>query len=134
MIYLDTNILIYAFCKNVDDKKQKELSQDILQKAIEDDLLVISEVVLYEFAFVCAKLQEDEKVINDNLIFLSKYSKQAYIKDTVINLMKRTHSYKNSFDTYHICFCDYFDCDELVTFDTGYKKFQRDCKTKIKIL
>lgn len=32
MIYLDTNVLIYAFCKNVDNEEQKTLSQEILKK------------------------------------------------------------------------------------------------------
>jgi len=31
MIYLDTNVLIYAFCKNVDNLEQKKLSQEILK-------------------------------------------------------------------------------------------------------
>jgi len=46
MIYLDTNILIYAFCKNVDNLEQKNLSQEILRHTISQQKLLLSEIVL----------------------------------------------------------------------------------------
>lgn len=31
MEYFDTNIYIYAFCKNIDNQEQKEISQKLLR-------------------------------------------------------------------------------------------------------
>ena len=80
MIYLDTNILIYAFCKNVDNETQKHKAQEILKESIiSKQLLVLSEISLYEFAFICKKLKEELEVINDNIDFLSRYIKNKLV-------------------------------------------------------
>jgi len=57
VIYLDTNIYIYAFCNNVDDQNQKAISQEILREAVKEKKLVVSELILYEFAFVARKIK-----------------------------------------------------------------------------
>jgi len=134
VIYLDTNVLIYAFCKNVDNEEQKKLSQEILKSAISNQTLRLSEIVLYEFAFVSKKLKEREETIVFNLEFLAKYVENANIYTDVLTLMQKTSSYKHSFDAYHICFSDHFECEELITFDTGFKQFKNSSKTNIKIL
>ena len=74
MIYLDTNILVYAFCKNVDNETQKHKAQEILKESIISKQLILSEISLYEFAFICKKLEEELEVINDNIDFLSRYT------------------------------------------------------------
>ena len=67
MVYFDTNIYIYAFCQNVDNALQKELSQKLLKQYASSQELVISEVILYEFAFISKKLDEDIGIIQKNL-------------------------------------------------------------------
>ncbi len=79
MIYLDTNILVYAFCKNVDDEIQKQKAQEILKETIISKQLILSEISLYEFAFICKKLKEELEVINDNIDFLSRYIKNKLV-------------------------------------------------------
>ena len=79
MIYLDTNILVYAFCKNVDDEIQKQKAQEILKETIISKQLILSEISLYEFAFICKKLEEELEVINDNIDFLSRYIKNKLV-------------------------------------------------------
>ena len=133
MIYLDTNVLIYAFCKNVDNIKQQKISQNILKTAIKNKNLLLSEVILYEFAFVSKKLEEIPQVIDNNLEFLSKYVRSCNIYDDVIELMKITNSYKYSFDCYHTVFSNYFNA-ELITFDAGFKRFKKYSQNKITIL
>jgi predicted nucleic acid-binding protein len=134
MIYLDTNVLVYAFCKNIDDQEQKRISQEILKSSISNKTLLLSAIVLYEFSFVCKKLKESDETIKLNLEFLSKYTKNADIQDDVIDLMQKTSSYKHSFDAYHICFSNHFNCTELVTFDNGFKRFNNYSKTDINIV
>lgn len=79
MIYIDTNILVYAFCKNVDDENQKQKAQEILKESIISKQLILSEISLYEFAFICKKLEEKLEVINDNIDFLSRYIKNKLV-------------------------------------------------------
>ena len=135
MIYLDTNIYIYAFCNNVDNQEQKKISQQILKEAVSKKNLIVSELVLYEFAFVAKKLKEKEKSIVDNLQFLSKYKYDSpNISDTVINLLEKKSVFKDSFDVYHICFSNFYNCKELITFDNGFKKFNDFSITNIKVL
>lgn len=88
MIYLDTNILVYAFCKNVDDEIQKQKAQEILKESIISKQLVLSEISLYEFAFICKKLKEELEVINDNIDFLSRYIKNKKIYSEVLQFIK----------------------------------------------
>jgi len=59
MVYLDTNILIYAFTKNIDDDNQKDISTILVENAIDNDTLIVSEIVLCEFAFISNKLNDD---------------------------------------------------------------------------
>jgi predicted nucleic acid-binding protein len=73
MLFFDTNVLIYALCKNTDDKEQQTLSVKLFEKAIINKELILSELILCEFAFIAKKLQEDEKNIIEYLKFLSRY-------------------------------------------------------------
>ena len=135
MTYLDTNILIYALCKNVDNEEQKIISQNILREAVKNKELLLSEVILYEYAFVAKKLREEETVINDNLNFLINFCQHVNeIEKEVIQLMSQTSTYKQSFDAYHISFCNHFNCKKIITFDVGFKKFKNISSVDIEIL
>jgi hypothetical protein len=59
MVYFDTNVLIYAFSKNTDDERQKDISVKLVGDAIEDESLIVSELILCEFAFISHKLKEN---------------------------------------------------------------------------
>jgi len=135
MIYLDTNIYIYAFCNNVDNKEQKKTSQNILRDAVDKKKLIVSELILYEFAFVAKKLKDNEQSIIDNLEFLSKYKYDSpNISDQVVNLLAKKSIFRDSFDVYHVCFSNYYNCNELITYDNGFKKFKDFSITDIKVL
>ena len=135
MIYLDTNIYIYAFCNNVDNQEQKAISQKILKEAVIKKDLIVSELILYEFAFVAKKLKENEHSILDNLQFLSKYRYDSpNISDRVINILEKKSLFKDSFDVYHVSFSNYYNCSELITFDNGFKRFKDFSITTIKVL
>jgi len=134
MEYFDTNIYIYAFCKNIDDQKQKEISQKLLKDRALNHNLLVSEITLYEFAFTCKKLKEDSIAIQKNLKFLSRYVKPTDINihKRVIEIFDETNLYTSSFDVFHLAFCEYNDC-KLITFDKGFKKLQKTAKIEIEI-
>jgi predicted nucleic acid-binding protein len=132
MVYFDTNVLIYAFSKNVDNEKQKTLSVKLLEDAITNNTLIISELILSEFAFISNKLNENKSEIDDNLEFLSSYIKSSdyTIHQRILEILKETSLYISSFDVYHLAFAEYYNA-ELTTFDKGFKKLLNISKINI---
>lgn len=123
MVYFDTNVLIYAFSKNVDNEKQKNISIELVEEAIKSNSLIVSELILSEFAFISNKLNENKNTIDDNLEFLSSYIKSSdyAIHQRMLEILKETSLYISSFDIYHLAFAEHYNA-ELITFDKGFKK------------
>ncbi len=134
MIYFDTNVYVYAFCQNVDDQIQKNLSQKLLKKYASNGKLVVSEIILYEFAFICKKLGEEKETIQRNLEFLSRYLEtiDKSVHKRVLQIFNKTSLYHSSFDVFHLAFCESREC-RLITFDKGFKKLQDIAKVDIEI-
>ncbi len=134
MVYFDTNVLIYAFTKNVDDKNQKEISIKLIEEAIKNNHLIISELILCEFAFISNKINENKSDIDDNLKFLSTFLQltSLNIHQRIIKILKQTSLYISSFDIYHLAFSEYYN-SKLITFDKGFKKLQNISKITIDI-
>jgi predicted nucleic acid-binding protein len=136
MIYLDTNVFIYALSNNIDDFKQKEKALHYLKKAIQEDILITSEVVLYEFAFVSKKLLEESKNINENLAFISDFIQTPSSKlfGNILEFMNTYGFHKHSFDVYHLCYSQDLQCNTLITFDKGFNKFKKYIDFEIEVL
>jgi len=134
MVYFDTNVLIYAFTKNIDDSKQSEISISLVEEAIDTETLIVSEVTLCEFAFVSHKMNEDKNDIDDNLEFLSTFLQVSNfsVNQRILEILKDKSLYTSSFDIYHLAFAEYHNV-RLVTFDKGFKKLQNISKIKIDI-
>lgn len=134
MVYFDTNVLIYAFTKNVDDKKQKDTSVKLVEEAIMNDTLIVSELILSEFAFISNKINEDKNDIDDNLEFLSTFLQTSNfsINQRMLEILKATSLYISSFDVYHLAFAEYHN-SKLFTFDKGFKKLQNISKIEVVI-
>ena len=134
MVYLDTNVLIYAFTKNIDDENQKDISTILVEEAIGNDTLIVSEIILCEFAFISNKLNEDKNDIDDNLEFLSSFLQPSNfsINQRMLEILSETSLYISSFDIYHLAFAEYYN-SKLFTFDKGFKKLQNISKIEIVI-
>ncbi|MCK5294311.1 MAG: PIN domain-containing protein [Arcobacteraceae bacterium] len=132
MVYFDTNVLLYAFAKNIDDEKQREISTELVEKAIDNNTLIVSEVILCEFAFVSNKLNEDKNDIDNNLEFLLTflYPSNFSINQRMIEILKETSLYISSFDVCHLAFSEYYNA-KLLTFDKGFKKLQNISKIEL---
>ena len=135
MIYLDSNILIYAFSKNVDTQEQQTKSIKIFEKLISKNKLCISDIALYEFAFVSQKIKEQSGNIKNNLDFLKRYSlpTNQIIRNRAINIMNELNLYKNSFDCFHLAHAENY-CEKIYTFDLGFKKLSQIATIEIEIL
>ena len=135
MQFFDTNVLIYGFVKNVDDKHQQQTSINLIENALSSDSFVISDIVLYEFAFVAKKLEEKKENIDNFLKFLSTFSRHSnsMIANRTLELLNKSGLYKSSFDINHLAFCEFYEL-ELITFDKGFKKFYTVCGVEFEIL
>ena len=134
MVFFDTNILIYAFCKNLDNKEQQDIALKLFDEAIENQNFIVSELILCEFAFISNKLKENKNDIDDNLKFLSTFLKQSNsnINQRMTEILKETSLYISSFDVNHLAFSEYYN-SKLFTFDKGFKKLQNISKIEIDI-
>ena len=134
MVYFDTNVLIYAFAKNIDDNKQGEISTLLVEEALNTETLIVSEITLCEFAFVSAKMNENKNDIDDNLEFLSLFLQPSNIivNQRVLEILKNKSLYTSSFDIFHLAFAEYHNV-KLVTFDKGFNKLHAISKVEIDI-
>jgi predicted nucleic acid-binding protein len=135
MQFFDTNVLIYGFVKNVDNKHQQKISIDLIEKALNNNSLLISDIVLFEFAFIAQKLDEKKENIDSFLKFLSNFTKESnsFITKKTLEFLEKSNLYKSSFDLNHLAFCDFYKL-ELLTFDKGFKSLDKISNTKITIL
>lgn len=136
MIYLDTNVLLYATLSEVDTPSQEEQAIEILKKLIDSDTLLLSNLNLLEYAFVMKKAKEESTKIQSALELF-----QTFVEDEkegfnlrLMTMLTDDYAYKNSFDLYHVTFAQYHNCEKLLTFDKGFKKFIDVSDTEINIL
>ena len=136
MIYLDTNILLYATLSKVDNRVQQEKAISILKEIIASHSLLLSNLTILEYSFIMQKANEDTQKINNAIKLFSKYvknEKDSFNKE-LINFLNNKNAFKNSFDLYHIVFANSYNCKKLITFDKGFKKFENICSLKIEII
>jgi predicted nucleic acid-binding protein len=134
MEYFDTNVYIYAFCNNIDNEKQKEISKKLIRESIKNNKIVVSEVILYEFVFASKKLKENDELIEQYLDYLTQFVKPTNpnINKRAVEILKKSKQYQSSFDIFHLAFAEENNC-KLITFDKGFKKLQAISKIKIDI-
>ncbi len=128
-------LLFFAFLNNVDNPKQQETSIALIKEHLENKQVILSEILLYEYAFVSKKLKEDTSDINDRLNFLINFIEPSpIIYKRTMEIIDSNNFHKNSFDAYHLAFAEYYSCDKLITFDKDYKKLEDIAKIEINIL
>ncbi len=134
MEYFDTNVYIYAFCNNIDNEKQKEVSKKLIRESIKNHKIVVSEIILYEFVFASKKLKEDDNLIEQYLDYLTQFVKpiNPNINKRAVEILKKSKQYQSSFDIFHLAFAEENNC-KLVTFDKGFKKLHNISKIEIDI-
>jgi predicted nucleic acid-binding protein len=123
MVYLDTNILIYASVEQ--DSLKREKSLDLIEKLINEQKLMLSTLVLQEFVFTMAKLKIDSKIIKEDSDFYSRFISCEYDYQTLQNAINTccTISYcTNINDIIHLYLAQKSNCKKLITFD---KRFNR---------
>ena len=135
MVYLDTNILIYASIEQ--DAQKKEQSLDIIENLINAGDLVLSTLVLQEFVFTMAKLKIDSAIIRQDsdfyFDFVSVESDYADLRNAV-EACCQSDNCKNINDILHLILAEKSKCKNLMTFDGDFKRFSNHGNVDIQIL
>ena len=136
MIYLDTNVLLYATLSKVDTQSQQGKAIEILKELIDNETLLLSNLNLLEYAFVMKKAKEDSEKIESALELFQSFVKEEKIgfSGELIQMLNNDYAFKNSFDLYHVAFAQDNGCQKLYTFDKGFKKFRDISDIEIVIL
>jgi len=135
MVYLDTNILIYASVEQSVEKKITAL--DLIKKLIDHKELMLSTLVLQEFVFTLAKLGVDNDIIKKDSDFYFDFVNVEYdyttLRKSVISCCEN-NSCKNINDVIHLYLAQKSKCRKIVTFDRGFKKMKPLSNIEIEIL
>ena len=136
MIYLDTNVLLYATLSEVDTQSQQDKAIEVIKELIDNDTLLLSNLNLLEYAFVMKKAKEDSEKIESALELFQSFVKneQKAFSNELMQMLNNDYAFKNSFDLYHVAFANSYGCTKLFTFDKGFKKFQGICSVEIEVL
>lgn len=133
MVYVDTNVLIYAAVEQ--DIAKKERSLALLESCIAENQLLISLLVLQEYVFTLAKLKVDAGLIERDVQFYSEFarpvSKRMFLDSSA--LCAKLDFCRNINDVIHLMFAQQH-CDKLITFDTDFQKLQPHTSLEIEIL
>jgi predicted nucleic acid-binding protein len=134
MVYLDTNILIYACVEQDITKKIKSIS--IIEKLAVERQIYLSPLVLQEFIWTMTKLKVDNEIIKKDYEYFKNFVVDGYSYDILqqaINLCLHLDFCHNINDIIHLKIAEQ-DCQKLLTFDTDFKKLKKHSKLEIEVL
>jgi predicted nucleic acid-binding protein len=134
MIYLDTNVLLYATL--IDTPTQQAKAIELLKELIDNQTLLLSNLTLLEYAFVMKKAKEDSQKIESALELFQSFLKNEKegFSTQLLEVMDNDYAFKNSFDLYHLAFANAYQCTKLISFDKGFKKFRNIYDIDIEVL
>jgi predicted nucleic acid-binding protein len=134
MVYLDTNILIYATIEQDIEKKEKSL--DIIEDLVNRDNLILSPLVMQEYIFTLSKLKIEKDIIEHDTAFYFNFVSENYTKEMLedaLNLCLVEKNCKNINDILHAKLA-YKYATKLLTYDSDFKKLQKYIDIEIEIL
>ena len=135
MVYLDTNVLIYASVEQDIEKKNKSLA--LLEKLITKKQLLLSTLTLQEFVFTMAKLKIDNDIIKQDSDYYFSFvnvEQDYFILKQAIELCCDENQCKNINDVMHILLAEKAKCSRLITFDGDFRKLDGINGVKIEML
>ena len=134
MVYLDTNVLIYAAIEQ--DKEKKNISIALIQSLVDTNKLILSPLVLQEYIYTLSRLGVNGDIIKHDVSFYVEYLCANYDAQMLISAMQQcveNSSCKNINDVLHTELA-YRYADKLVTFDSDFKKLKKYTNIEIEIL
>ncbi len=134
MVYLDSNILIYSFVHEDENKQAKSIK--LIKDLMQQNELLISPLVIQESAYVMSRLGVNKELISQNIDLYSEFCLIPIEARSILaakDLAYKTDSYRSFNDALHVVLAELF-CDKLITFDKGFKSFASFTPLNIEIL
>ena len=134
MVYLDTNVLIYASIEQDIEKKGKSL--DIIEHLVKNKELILSPLVIQEFIFTLSRLKVDREIIEYDTKFYFNFVSENYTKkmlEEALALCLEEKNCKNINDILHMKLATQY-ASRLLTYDSDFKKLQKHTEIEIKLL
>ena len=134
MVYIDTNVLIYASIEQ--DVYKKEKSLDIIEKLVNANELILSPLVMQEYIFTLSKLKVDREIIEHDTAFYFNFVSENYTKEMLEDALKiclKEKNCKNINDILHMKLASKY-ATKLLTYDSDFKKLQKYTDINIEIL
>jgi len=134
MVYLDTNVLIYATVEQ--DKNKHKESIELIEKLAFDGTLLLSPLVLQEFIFTMNKLSIDKETMKHDVTFYFDFVSENYSKimlEEALSICLEDENCKNINDILHMKLATKY-ADKLITYDSDFKKLQKYTDIDISIL
>jgi len=82
------------------------------------------------------KAKEDNTKIESALELFQNFvqDEKNNFHNELMEFLNNDYAFKNSFDLYHIIFANAHNCQKIITFDKGFKRFRNYCDIEIEIL
>lgn len=134
MVYLDTNILVYASINQ--DEAKREISLNLIDSLASSDSLVLSVLSLQELSFTLAKLGMDYQLIQEDIVFYRQFVASAIdltLFDEAHHLAILSNRLTSLNDALHTVYAKRY-ASKLMTFDKDFTAFQPHTSLPIEIL
>lgn len=134
MIYIDTDVLIYAYV--VQDVAKNRQANQLIRQANANDIAVISTLTVQELLFVLAKLGIEDEVIHS--IYNEVLQLEPLVYDTAV--LQRAYDlanhvgFRNINDCIHTAIAE-SHCTELITYNKrDFSKIKEFAMVRVTIL
>jgi len=135
VVYLDTNVLVYASVEQDIEKKKRSLA--LLEELVNKKQLMLSTLTLQEFVFTLAKLKIDNDIIKEDseyyFSFVNVEQDYVVLKEA-IELCCDENQCKNINDVMHLLLAEKAKCSRLITFDGDFKKLDGVNDVRVEVL
>jgi len=136
MVYLDTNVLIYASVEQ--DLQKKKRSIDLIEKLVKEESLLLSTLVIQEFVFTLAKLGLPYTAIRKDSAFYMDFvavGPDYLIMKHSVEACCQLQKCRNINDISHLYLAEKGGAKYLLTYDSDFKNLKRlSSSVTVKIL
>jgi predicted nucleic acid-binding protein len=124
MVYLDTNVLIYASVHQGEIRRQQAI--DLIESLVNKNQLVLSVLSLQELAYTLAKLKVPLSIINQDIDFYRQFVRKSIdiaLFDAAYYLAVKSQKLTSLNDAVHLAYAQHY-ATKLITFDKDFAAFK----------
>lgn len=134
MVYLDTNVLIYAAVEQGVERKAHCI--DLIESLYCQNKLLLSVLSLQELGYTMAKLGVVTQTIRGDILFYNQFVKHditAELFASAFEIAVKTSKLKSLGDAMHVEYAQRYAA-KLITFDKDFNRFKEHTSIVIDIL